>query len=110
MRPLGYASECAARLTRSVLAPIRRISPDSSGLETRGLYSLACEKVLDGLAMYTKHPPDPHRVEPAVMDETTDRFRVDAELFRDLTDADQAWVPSAGRHDPNRVAGLSRLA
>lgn len=112
VRALGYASDMRRTLEAFCPRAQQAHFSDSSGLETRGLHPLACEKVLDGLAMYAKHPPDPHRVEPTVMDETTDRFRVDAELVRHFTDADQAWLPSGGRHDPSqgRRSGPSRIA
>jgi len=65
-------------------------------LETRGLYALTREKAVDGLAMHAKHATDTHGVEPAVVDQASDRLRMDAELVRNFTNADETRI-AAGR-------------
>ena len=62
----------------------------ASGLETRRLDTLAREKTVDGFAVNTQHTADADRVEPAVVDQAPDRFRMDAELVGDIANADQA--------------------
>jgi len=62
----------------------------ASGLETRRLDALACEKAVDRLAVHTQHAPNPDGVEPSVMDQAPDRFGMDAELVGDVAHAHQA--------------------
>jgi len=62
---------------------------DALGLETRGLDALAREEAVDRLSMDAENATDPHRVEAAVVNQPPDRLRMDAELVRDVTDADE---------------------
>jgi hypothetical protein len=72
-----------------------------SGLETRGLDALACEKAVDRLTVDAQNASDAHGVEAAVVDQTPDRLRVHAELGRDLSDADEtAGFSAYRRHNP----------
>jgi hypothetical protein len=61
-------------------------------LETRGLHALAREKAIDGLTMNAQHAADTHGVETAIVNQTPNRFRVDAELVGDLTNADETRI------------------
>jgi len=70
----------------------------ASGLKTRGLHALTREKAINGLAMDAKHAPDSHRVEAAVVDQAADRFRMDAKLVRNLTNADETRISACRRH------------
>jgi hypothetical protein len=63
-----------------------------SGLETRGFHALARKKAIDGLAMHPQDASNAHRVEATVMDQAPDRLRVDTELVRDLTHADETRI------------------
>jgi hypothetical protein len=60
-----------------------------SVLKTRGLHALSREKAVDSLAVDTQHPPDAHRVEPPVVDQTADGLRMNAELIRHIANADE---------------------
>jgi hypothetical protein len=71
-----------------------------SGLETRGLHALAREKAVDGLPVNSEHASNPHRVEPAVVDQPPNCLGVDTELVRNLADTHQAWFSTDGRHNP----------
>jgi hypothetical protein len=48
--------------------------------------------------MNSEYASNPHSVEPAVVDETPDGLRMDAELVRNLSDADEGWFSAGGRH------------
>ena len=50
--------------------------------------------------MDAEHAPDAHCVELAIVDQTSNRLRVDAELISDLTDAHEGWLFTWGRHVP----------
>jgi hypothetical protein len=63
-----------------------------SGLETRGLHALAREKAIDGLAMNAQNAADAHGVETPVVNQAPDRLRVDTQLVRDLTHADETRI------------------
>jgi hypothetical protein len=63
-----------------------------SGLETRGLHALTREKAIDRLAMNPEHAAHSHGVQAAVVNQATDRLRVDAELVSHLTNADETWI------------------
>jgi hypothetical protein len=71
-------------------------------LETRRLHALEREKAIDGLAVNAEYAPNPHGVEPAVVNEPADRLGMNAELGRDLTDADKPIRFAAyRRHNPS---------
>jgi hypothetical protein len=72
-----------------VRSPIRARISRASVLETRGLHALPREKAVDGLAVYAQHPPDAYRVQPAVVNETTDGLWMNTELVRHIADADE---------------------
>jgi hypothetical protein len=76
-------------LNLCVLAPIRAHLSRCSGLKTRGLDALAREEALDRVSMDAENAPHAHRVEAAVVNQPADGLGVDAELVRDVTDADQ---------------------
>ena len=59
--------------------------------------------MIDRLAVHAQHTPDAHGVESAVVDQTTNGFRVDPELVRDLTHADEvsAVDPQTTRYVAN---------
>jgi hypothetical protein len=61
-----------------------------SALETRRLHALAREEEVDRLAVHTQHPTDPHRIEPAVVNQAPDRLGMHAELVGNVTNADEA--------------------
>jgi len=61
-----------------------------SALETRRLHALPSEKAVDGFTMDAQHAADANGVEPPVVNQAPDRFRMDAELVRDIAHADQA--------------------
>jgi hypothetical protein len=67
----------------------------ASGLETRWLYALPCEKAIDGVPMNTQHATDTNCIETAVVNQTADRLRVDAELVRNLTNAHESRISAA---------------
>jgi len=48
------------------------------------------EKPVDRIAMHAQDAADPDRVKTAVVDQAPNRFRVNAELIGDVTDADEA--------------------
>ena len=50
---------------------------------------MAREKAVDGFAVNPQHAPDTNGVEPTVMDQASDRLRMNAELIGDLADADE---------------------
>jgi len=61
-------------------------------LETRGFHALTREETIDRLAMNAKHAPDTHGVKPPVVNQAPDRLRMDPELVRDLTHADETRI------------------
>jgi hypothetical protein len=69
-------------------------------LETRGLHALAREKAVDRLTVDAEHASNPHRIEPAVVDQAPNGLGVDSELVRNLADTHQAWFSTDGRHNP----------
>jgi len=62
-----------------------------SGLETRRLHALQREKLVNRLAMNTQYAANADGVEPAVVDQAANRLGMDAELVRDLANADKAF-------------------
>ena len=70
----------------------------ASVLETRRLHALMREEAIESLTMNTKHASDTNGVEPAVVDQSPNRLGMNAELGRDLADADQSHRFSACRH------------
>ena len=76
-----------------------KASQRRSGLETRGLHALTREKAIDGIAMNAEHTAHAHRVEAAVVNQSPDRLRMDAQLVRDLANADEARITTCRRHD-----------
>jgi hypothetical protein len=66
-----------------------------SGLETRWLHALPREKAIDSVAMNAQHATDTHCVETAVVDQTANRLRMDAELVRNLTNAHESRITAA---------------
>src|SRR6266536_2737376 len=70
----------SARLTRSVLTPIRARISRALRLKTRRLHALAREKGVNCLAVDPQDPPDSYGVEPSVVDQAADRLRMHAEL------------------------------
>jgi hypothetical protein len=66
-----------------------------SGLETRRLHALPREEAIDGVPMNAQHATDPHCIETAVVNQTADRLRVDAELVRHLTNAHESRISAA---------------
>jgi hypothetical protein len=71
----------------------------ASGLETRRLHTLACEKTVDRFAVHAQDAPDSDGVEPAIVDQATNRFGMDAELVGDIANADQGLgLTFLGRH------------
>jgi hypothetical protein len=61
-------------------------------LETRGLDALTREKTIHGLAMDAQHATHTHGVEAAVVDQAPDRLRMDTQLVRDFTNADETRI------------------
>jgi hypothetical protein len=64
----------------------------------RRLDALPRKEAIDGLTMHAQDAPDSDRIEPAVVNETPDRLRMDAELVRDFANADEARVFPRRRH------------
>ena len=60
-----------------------------SALETRGLHALTREEAVDRLAVHAQHAPDTHGIETTVVNQAPNRLRVDAELLRDVANADE---------------------
>jgi hypothetical protein len=60
-----------------------------SALETRGLHALPSQKLVDGFAVHAENPTDAHGVEAPVMNEATNRLRMNAELIGDITNTDE---------------------
>jgi hypothetical protein len=82
-------------------SPIRGRLSARSGLETRRLHALPREELVDRLAVHAEDASHAHGVETAVVNQTTDRLRMDTELRRDLSDADEtAGLSAYRRHDP----------
>jgi hypothetical protein len=76
-------------LIRSVRGPISpRISPVSA-LETRRLHALAREKAVDRFTVNAQHASHAHGVEPAVVNQAPNGFRMDAELVGDVANTDE---------------------
>jgi len=61
-------------------------------LETRGLHTLKREKAIDRVTMNAQHAAHAHSVQTAVVNQAPDRLRMDAELVRDLTNADETRI------------------
>lgn len=75
-------------------------------MKTRRLHALAREEAVDGLAVNAEDPPHANRVQPAVVNEPTDRLGMHAELTGDLADADQpGWLALDRRHNPPSLSG-----
>jgi len=47
------------------------------------------EKAVDSFAVDAQHTADAHCIEPAVVNQAPNRLRVDAELLRDVANADE---------------------
>jgi hypothetical protein len=70
-------------------------------LKTRRLDALPREEAVDCLAMHAQHASDAHRVETTVVNQAPNRFWVNAELRRNLADADETLRLSIyRRHNP----------
>jgi len=61
-----------------------------SALKTRGFHALPRKKAVDGVAMNTQDAPNANGVEPPVMNQSSNRLRMNAELVCDITNADEA--------------------
>jgi hypothetical protein len=62
------------------------------GLETRGLDALTGEKAIDSFSVDAEHATHTYGVEAAVVDQATDRFRMDTQLVGDFTNADETRI------------------
>lgn len=69
----------------------------TTSLVSGRLDALAGEEPVDGLAMDAENAADPDRVEPSVVNQPANRFRMDAELPSDLAHAVQGL--RLGIHD-----------
>jgi hypothetical protein len=58
-------------------------------LETRGLHALAREKGVERRTVHAKHTPDAHCIETPLVNQASDRLRMDAELIGDFPNADE---------------------
>jgi len=58
-------------------------------LETRRLHALPREKEVDRFPMNAENAPDADGIQSPVVDQPPDRFRVHAELIRNLANADE---------------------
>jgi hypothetical protein len=58
-------------------------------LKTRRLHALARQEAVDGFSMDAEDAADTHRIQPPVVDQPPDRFRMHPELIRNLANADQ---------------------
>ena len=76
------------------------------GLETRWLHALPREVVVDRLSMNAEDTADTHRIQSAAVNQAPDRFRVHAELVRNLANADEPRVSVSRRH--RRLRRLAR--
>jgi hypothetical protein len=73
-----------------------------SALETRGLHALTREKVIDGFAMHPEHAAHANGIEPSIVNQPSNRLGMNAELRRDLTDADEPFgFAFYRRHNPH---------
>jgi len=66
------------------------------------------KKVVDRLSMDSEDAADANGIESPVVDQPPDRFRVDAELIRNLANADEPGVSMSRRH--SRLERLARSA
>ena len=62
-----------------------------SGLETRRLHALAHEEMVERRAVHAEDAADTNSVQPPVVNQATDRLRMDAELLCDVADADESF-------------------
>src|SRR5438034_10390977 len=76
-KPVRFATRptYSARLMRSVVAPIRARICEALRLETRGLYPLARQENVDGLAVNAQDTPDADGGDAAVMKQVPERSR-----------------------------------
>ena len=86
-----------------------------SGLKTRRLDALTRDEAVDRFAVDTQHPADSNGVEPSVVNQTANRFGMDAELTGDVPNTHQALRLSVRRRHAmtqtynrnSRIAALS---
>jgi len=74
-------------------------------LETRWFHALPREKAVYRLSMDSEDAADANGIQSPVVDQPPDRLRVDAELIRNLANADEPGVSMFRRH-----GRLDRLA
>jgi len=67
-------------------------------LETRRFDALPRKKVLDRFPVNAEDAADTHRIQPPVVDQPPDRFRVHAELIRNLANTDESGFFACCRH------------
>ena len=64
-------------------------------MEPRWLHALPREEAIDGVPMNAQHATHTHRIEPAVVNQTADGLRMDAELVRNLTNTHESRISAA---------------
>jgi hypothetical protein len=64
-------------------------------LETRRFHALPREEAVDRLSMDSEDAADANSIQSPVVDQPPDRLRVDAELIRNLANADEPGVSSS---------------
>jgi hypothetical protein len=77
-------------------------------LETRWLHALPREEAVYRLSMDSQDATDANSIQSPVVDQPPDRLRVDAELIRNLANADEPGVSCSRRH--GRLERLARSA
>jgi hypothetical protein len=82
----------------------------ASGLETRRLDALTREEALDRVTVDAQHTADAHRIQTAVVNQTPNRFRMDAELVRYFTNADECIGLSTCGHARPTYLSERRIA
>jgi hypothetical protein len=70
---------------------------------------LAREVVVDRLSMNAEDTADTHRIQSAAVNQAPDRFRMDAELIRNLANADERMVSVSRRHRRPRTFARSSI-
>jgi len=65
--------------------------------------------VVDRLSMNAEDTADTHRIQSAAVNQAPDRFRVHAELVRNLANTDEPRVSVSRRHRPLRRLARSSI-
>jgi len=78
-------------------------------MEARRFHPLPREVTVDRFSMNSEHTADPHRIQSPAVNQPPDRFRMHAELIRNLANADEPRVYVSRRHGRLRRLARSSL-